>query len=403
MKILIKESQYKILLEQSNPNIQKAYNEMVNGAKYWMGTDKTKILNAFNYVKNIDDFKILLSMFKDKRTGYGSFEEMMNKEYDMFDFNDLVKLKDKLSSIGVILLFNIAKNNAGQTLFDGGTNISYGWKNNNNNKCKSTYPPILKQAQDYWRKWLSNPITKQKFKENWNNTTVARILYDDSIVDGIFKRYLDAINKLKLVYYDNTTITGDRDAYAFVNASEPDKIYVNCSENDPDPYGSLIHEIQHILYYIKPLNPVVQIGDVFVNPNTKKSTIETFFDFFKTSNQQSNKTNNLNSVSKQYNTPVNMLNYFLKPGINDPGYSCRETEKMSNIVSVRKTLGVNPGQNITKEMLFPYIKGEKDNTDIYWLLSCWALNGFPDLGGMLNKMNQLAYQNTSKDSKTKLA
>ena len=396
MKILIKESQYKILLEQS---IQKAYNEIVNGAKYWMGTDKTKILNSFNYIKNIDDFKILISMFKDKRTGYGSFEEMINKEYDMFDFNDMVKLKNKLSSIGVILLFNIAKNNAGQTLFDGGTNISYGWKNNNN-KCKSTYPPILKQAQDYWRKWLSNPITKQKFKENWNNSTVAGTLYDDSIVDGIFKRYLDAINKLKLVYYDNTTITGDSDAYAFVNASEPDKIYVNCSENDPDPYGSLIHEIQHILYYIKPLNPVVQIGDVFVNPNTKKSTIETFF---KTSNQQSNKTNNLNSVSKQYNTPVNMLNYFLKPGINDPGYSCRETEKMSNIVSVRKTLGVNPGQNITKEMLFPYIKGEKDNTDIYWLLSCWALNGFPDLGGMLNKMNQLAYQNTSKDSKTKLA
>jgi hypothetical protein len=398
MKILIKESQYKILLEQSNPNIQKAYNEIVNGAKYWMGTDKTKILNSFNYIKNIDDFKILISMFKDKRTGYGSFEEMVNEEYDMFDFNDLVKLKDKLSSIGVILLFNIAKNNYGQTLFDGGTNISYGY--NNNNKCKSTYPPILIQAQDYWRKWLSNTITKQKFKENWNNTTVARILYDDSIVNGIFKRYLDAINKLKLVYYDNTTITELHGAYAFVNASEPDKIYVNCSENDPDPYGSLIHEIQHILYFIKPLNPVVQIGDVFVNPNTKKSTIETFF---KTSNQQSNKINNLNSVSKQYNTPVNMLNYFLKPGINDPGYSCRETEKMSNIASVRKTLGVNPGQNITKEMLFPYIKGEKDNTDIYWLLSCWALNGFPDLGGMLNKMNQLAYQNTSKDSKTKLA
>jgi hypothetical protein len=178
---------------------------------------------------------------------------------------------------------------------------------------------------------------------------------------------------------------------------------VNCSENDPDPYGTLIHEIQHILYFIKPLNPVVQIGDVFVNPNTKKSTIKTFFDFFKPSNQQSNKINNLNSVSKQYNASVDRLNYFLKPVINDPGYSCRETEKMSNIVSVRKTLGVNPGQNITKEMLFPYIKGEKEDTEIVWILSCWALNGFPDLGGMLNKMNQLAYQNTSKDSKTKLA
>ena len=32
MRIIIKESQYNVLLEQNNPNIQKAYNEIIKGA-----------------------------------------------------------------------------------------------------------------------------------------------------------------------------------------------------------------------------------------------------------------------------------------------------------------------------------------------------------------------------------
>jgi hypothetical protein len=71
---------------------------------------------------------------------------------------------------------------------------------------------------------------------------------------------------------------------------------------------------------------------------------------------------------------------------------------MSNITSIRKTLGVKPGQNITKEMVLPYIKGEKNHTDVSWVLYCWALKGFPDLNGMLNKINDLAYQKTNQNN-----
>ena len=82
----------------------------------------------------------------------------------------------------------------------------------------------------------------------------------------------------------------------------------------------------------------------------------------------------------------------------DPGYVCRETEKMSNIIAIRNLFGVKPGQNITKEMVLPYIKGEKDHTDVSWILTCWALRGFPDLSEMLNKINDLAYQNTNQNN-----
>jgi hypothetical protein len=408
MKIIIKESQYKVLLEQSNPNIQKAYNEIVDGAKYWMGTDKTKILKAFDYIKNVQDFKTLISMFKDKRTGYGSFEEMINKEYDRQDFKDIIKLRDKLYSIGVNLSFNSGENIVGNPLFLEGVKISYVNKTPIKSlqlvpkECSSKWQPQLEKAKNYWIQWLSSPITKNKFLNNWKkvekNMTSAE-------VGNIFKKYIDSLRVLKLYYFDSKLIPKESNSYAFVNRPEPDKIFVNCSQNDPDPYGTLIHEIQHMLYDIKPLNPEVQIANVFVNSNTKKSTIETFFDFFKTSNQQSNQSMELRNIeinSKKIGVPFESLQHILSNSKyhekRKPGYACRETEKMSNIMSVRNLFGVKSGQNITKEMLLPYIKGEKNNDDVSWVLACWALRGFPDLSEMLNKINDLAYQNANQNN-----
>jgi hypothetical protein len=347
-------------------------------------------------------------MFKDKRTGYGSFEEMINKEYDRQDFKDIIKLRDKLYSIGVNLSFNSGENIVGNPLFLEGVKISYVNKTPIKSlqlvpkECSSKWQPQLEKAKNYWIQWLSSPITKNKFLNNWKkvekNMTSAE-------VGNIFKKYIDSLRVLKLYYFDSKLIPKESNSYAFVNRSEPDKIFVNCSQNDPDPYGTLIHEIQHMLYDIKPLNPEVQIANVFVNSNTKKSTIETFFDFFKTSNQQSNQSMELRNIeinSKKIGVPFESLQHILSNSKyhekRKPGYACRETEKMSNIMSVRNLFGVKSGQNITKEMLLPYIKGEKNNDDVSWVLACWALRGFPDLSEMLNKINDLAYQNANQNN-----
>jgi Zn-dependent peptidase ImmA (M78 family) len=103
-------------------------------------------------------------------------------------------------------------------------------------------------------------------------------------VNNIFKEYINTINKLTLVFYDkyNAKDSRRRNAYAFVSPdSDNTKIHINCSLNDKTPYETLIHEIQHILYNIKPLNPEKQVGDVFVNSNTKKMTFQDFFDILK--------------------------------------------------------------------------------------------------------------------------
>ena len=120
MRILIKENQYGLLLEQLNISLK--YNDIVD-ASSGPGTDPDKILNVFNDIKDVKEFKTLLSMFKDKKTGYESFEEMVNQEYDRFNYDDIVKLKDRLYSLGVIVSFRKAENNFGQNLFAGNFKI----------------------------------------------------------------------------------------------------------------------------------------------------------------------------------------------------------------------------------------------------------------------------------------
>ena len=422
MRIVITESQYKILLEQKNPNIQKAYNEIVKGANYILGTSKDTILGAFKYIKNSSDFKTLLSMFKDKKTGYSSFEEMINEEYDRFDYNDIIKLQEKLYSIGVILKFNIGKNPTGQLLFfSGGVKITYEKKFKNikkairvNSNCTSKYTPLLKQAQDYWRKWLSNPITKQKFRTNWNVQPKTDTV-DGKKVDDIFEEYFDCIDNLKLVFYDNTMIhppgvseidvNNSKNAYAFVTQTTPENIYVNCSLEDKTPLGTLIHEIQHLLYDIKPLNPSITIGNVFIKPGDKKLKIKDILgdiESYLKSNAQ-----HLTNIATSLGVDVNKLNSWERVSKNaspeDPGYVCRETEKASNIQSVRHLLNIKPGQNITPQMLKPYINGEKNDINIHWLLMCWASKGFKDINLLLSDLNKLAYQETKPTDNTRLA
>ena len=393
-----------------NPLVADTYKHIVNAVAGW-GTDPNGVLSALDNIKNQNDFKLLISLFKDKKTGYSSFDEMINGEYEGDNYDDIVKLDNKLRQFGVIPSYDESKNKLGENRFWRDFKTTFGINPIGTTRvgpsCQSKWSPYLKQAKDYWIQWLSNPITKSKFKKNWNVGVDNKI--DGITVDDLFKKYINTLNPINLVYYDNITskyvnVQGD---YAYVNKSEPTKIYVNCSQDDDTPYETLIHEIQHTLYNIKPLNPSVKIGDVFVNDKTKKMTPSTFFSSNSSQNNIESSSTNIESVAKTYNINKDTLNWWLNVAKVDeketPGYSCRTTEKMSNIMAIRKHFNLKPGGNITKEMLIPYIEGDKNDTNIYWVLSCWALNGFPDINIMLNKINQLAYQDTKQNNNTRIA
>jgi hypothetical protein len=200
---------------------------------------------------------------------------------------------------------------------------------------------------------------------------------------------------------------GVKNAYAFVrpNSSGSDtNIYINCSQNDPDPYGTLIHEIQHLIYGIKPLNPENKIKNVFVTDKTVKDTPNKI-----TSSVSSSKTKvskdkkrfppNVVTTAKKLQIQPSQVNFWITSAkSDDPDYVCEETEKMSNIMSIRKTFNVPPGGQITLKMLLPYIKNEKKDTDISWFLECWALRGFPDIQTLINKTNDLALTQTNTNN-----
>jgi hypothetical protein len=408
MKIIITEQQYKLIKEQITSPINLAYNQIIDAVKGF-GTNPDKLISALDNLKSQNDFYSLNKLFLDGKTGYKSFDEMINGEMEVDNLDDVRKIDNKLYSIGVDTTYSEGTNRLGNRLFGGYFKTTYQKQIRKNiprvgPTCKSTWSKNLTPAKKYWIQWLSNPITKQKFKKNWN-------IKNDGEVNNIFKEYIDVLNKLTLVFYDNynAETPSVRSAYAYVNPEvDNTKIYVNCSNLDKTPYESLVHEIQHILYDIKPLNPEKQVGDVFVTNKTVKMSPKDFLNMEKfIKNSKNTVSQSIQDTSKKYGFNTNDLSVILSNAKYhekiDPGYVCRETEKMSNIMAVRKYLGIKPGENITKEMLEPYISGYKGQTDIDWILYCWALKGFGDINVMLNKMNNLAYQNTGKDSETKLA
>jgi hypothetical protein len=397
-----------IIEEQVASNVaNSAYNEVVKSVS-GIGTNLSGFLAGMNMLRNARDFQLFSSLFKDKKTGYGSFIEMINDEFDRFDYNTIQKLRKKLLSIGVDTTFKYSQSNGGQDYFDGQFRIVSGSKV----KPCNTYSKVLPQAIKYWKDWLSSPITKKKFRENWAHNPLKN-------VDSIFEEYLEALNGIQIEYY-NKQSSDSKITYAYVNNFNPSKIFVNCEVRDPYPLDTLVHEIQHTLYNIHPLNPDKKIGSLFVGEKTKRDKITDFFtDIILGSvnpllpmgkeilkNNIKNPTQINTSTEIDYDMvsrktgiePRTLQLIWLESMITDKkerSYACKETEKMSNIMSIRKYFNLKPGQKVTYQMLKNEMDKDNPQTDVRLFVLCWALNGFKD--GLLTKMNDLAYQKTGSN------
>jgi hypothetical protein len=403
---------------QSDDFLKSIYQQVVN-AVVGLGTDEKSILSAIKKIKNLYQFYQFLDLFKDKKTGYSDFFEMINQEYEKDNTQDVVNLIVALQKIDVPTTANFGKNHFGMNLFLGYFRLDY-----KNIVVKSKELPLLQACKKMWNKnlplakkwwidWLSNPITKKKVYQNyeiteWGSYVSARSAYYRMRIENAFKSYLKLLNNLKLNFYTNNDIElngtfVEHEAAAFV--SKPDgNIYVNCSYiegyNDNEIISTAVHEIQHMIYYIWPLNPKSKISDVFKNDAKEE---------VKRNLEPKNKVNSrysprLISTAKKYGLEPYYLSDWedrkKRRGMTgDPEYYCRETEKMSNISAIRQLFNLKPGENITYQMIKPYLKNEKNNVDIEYVIYCWIENGYPDINKMLSKMNQLAKNNTVTTNK----
>ena len=140
------------------------------------------------------------------------------------------------------------------------------------------------------------------------------------------------------------------------------------------------------------MNPDIKVEKIFktpAKPGTKKQT-GTNDTLFK-------------QISQNLGVSQQSLNYFYNLGKSKGEYSCDHSEKMSNIMAIRSLFNLSPNDKITFEMIKPYMMGNKWHGDINFLLSCWASKGFPDINNTLNRINQLAFQQTSSSGDRNLA
>jgi hypothetical protein len=281
--------------------------------------------------------------------------------------------------------------------------------------CKTKAKTELSKAVIFWKNWLNDPITIKKVKENWKDKSNFLPNYFNRFsVDSYaaWDKYFEILNNLNIIVYDDTTTNEHLGDFAYViPGASLYNINVNCSLDDKDLLGTMVHEIQHLLYHVKPLNPAKKINNAFVAKNEEIDPMSNIFDITKLgsfinantlddSKRMEDASKKMEYASKNLNIPYTTLQHWKNASIvngkKDPGYVCRQTEKMSNIMSIRRFLGIQPKDKITLDMLMPYITTKQRHNDISWVLMCWAEQNFPDINVMLDEINALAFKQGNK-------
>jgi hypothetical protein len=274
------------------------------------------------------------------------------------------------------------------------------------NKVVQTYNnTTLQQAVQWWKKWLNDPTTKSKFASNW--------VMNMTNVDSIFRQYNSLLDKIKLDY----VWQGSNTAIAYVHENLIDfLLHVNVPKAiGHDALSVMIHEIQHMLFTIKPLHPKSKIQtDINLKYNEVKSS-GGFIEYFKKLLYGDQKTNTLPADSSE--SPVikqkvmiqkifdlgftreeypNIVNWFNKTNTDDDVYLKEPTEIYSRLMGVRLLLNLKPEEQIkpqdfSKLLRYPKTKMDPNVTWLFGVILASPLS----VNQILNTWNSYAFNNVT--------
>lgn len=249
--------------------------------------------------------------------------------------------------------------------------------------CKSEYnQDLLIKAVNWWKNWLKNPVTFEKFRKNWNMDTYS--------VRNLFKEYESALDDIEIVHEyrpDMNMLAHVKGTNAF--GSQPpqhkNKVYVNCYLKRPinEKLSTLIHEIQHILFHTKPFHPRQKVSkDLGFKISEPQSFWKSLFSSLGLGSEaQSSEDSDdilkgntkLNKVAKNFlkdgirtsriNFILNRYMDLIKEG--KAKYIEEPTEILSRLYEVRGVLNLKPGQNISVPQFVKLIN--ENNKEIFWL------------------------------------
>jgi hypothetical protein len=429
MKFIITERQYNLLSKnlineqggftQSEKRSQDAYKLMIDGASGW-GSRPDLIVNGVNLLTTAVEFHRMNTLFRDKKTGYNSFDEMINGEFEygrierLDNTKQLNLINKKLNQLGVRYNISYSKSfnwpilnvpsfyynklsdlpdspkpllASAPSIKPANTHISQ--------RCITKWNNNLAKAKNWLNTWISSSKTKEKFINGYKGIKY----FEPNELKIIFDNYKNIIDRTPLAFYDehvkeidNKVIDdhykNDVGAYAQYGTQ---KVYVNCIgdqySDDQWRYETIIHEIQHLMSYYFPLSPDEQVKNVFTKKNNSSK------------NQTNTTPKQIQNKNNEFNHDLSWLDEYVKHLDKTQGedYACEPTEKLSNLYTVRAMFKITPDKSLTKEMFLPYIKNEKMNLNVKMLLACWAKQGYPDFNTFLNDLNSLAKKSNQKN------
>ena len=234
---------------------------------------------------------------------------------------------------------------------------------------------ILKEAIDWWKKWLNNQSTKNRFAKSFK--------YDNGTVEKHFAEYNKILSQIKMEY-----VFSDKRNNMWVQPGRFSNGYglpitVNCSNSIKmgrrELYGILIHEIQHVLDDYHKFHPYNYSDSDAITPEINKDVLK----------------NRLISVGFDESEVQRILITYLRRVKDSLRHLSHPNEIMSTLSQVRNTLKLNPEQKITKESLI----SNYNKSDVMIFIHQWLYSG-KSFNDFLNFSNSIAM---NKDDNRNLA
>ena len=261
--------------------------------------------------------------------------------------------------------------------------------------CISKIKKPYQNAMNWWKNKLNEPTFYSKLKK-LNNYT------DQQTKDwiGKYKNYLTnnisgpfcpkQQSKLYKKYFSRVEPKGESSgAIAFLTGEVGSSRIVFNSyflKDEKEAEGTLVHEIQHALYDLKPMTP---------HENWKKVFPYEVWIGNQSQNSEAPNTQENPTISK-YGLKKSTIEWWKselkseKLG-DDYGYVCRETELASRVIGMKNLLNYSTSQKITVDDFKKFIEfAEKPYTDsdAYYIVLCWLNNGMEDIKTFIDKLDK---------------
>lgn len=250
--------------------------------------------------------------------------------------------------------------------------------------CKKNVNDVnLKSAVDWWKTWLNNKATKDRFAKLFN--------YATNKVEKYFVEYNEILDQIKMKYVfsdlpNGAWVSYNRGTYLLSDAKDI-PITINCSVaskyGPQEATSMMIHEIQHILEIYHKFHPYSDDRDIFTfYKNLFSNVVNDPQPPQKVDDQGLLKLLMNSGIKTNLNKIIQSYKWRLE---NDVEHLEDPNELMSSLSEVRRVLNLRPDQKITIEML----NRTSHKDDIVMFLNQW-IHSKKTLVDFLNHNNSIA-------------